>query len=63
VAGFLMTMNLASPGILSSLWPIAATASMTPLTVGLGQSAGPTQPASTGSKGDLRRSAPQQERQ
>src|SRR5262249_32098907 len=39
VAGFFMTMNLASPGItnapvfLSSLWPISATASMTPLTV------------------------------
>src|SRR5215471_6318271 len=38
VAGFFMTMNLASPGItnapvfLSSLWPISATASTTPLT-------------------------------
>jgi hypothetical protein len=39
VAGFLMTMNLASPGtmnvpvFLSSLWPIAATASITPFYV------------------------------
>src|SRR6201995_5257516 len=38
VAGFLITMNLASPGttnapvFLSSLWPIAATASLTALT-------------------------------
>ena len=50
VAGFFTTMNLASPGttnaplFLSSLWPIAATASITgiaPLNVEIGEAALP----------------------